>query len=439
MAGSVLRLRDESRVPVPAAKLEPARPRHRVLPRPRLLEALSAGVAGRQLTLVVAPPGAGKSTLLSSWIALGHAPPRTAFLTLDAGDDTPQRFWAAVIAALTFRGACPADGLGEAVAGTWFGSETADVPVLLAAALARCDGPVLLMLDDFHEITDARVLAGVAQLLRVAPASFRLAIASRVDPELPVPRLRVLGQLAELRADALSFNVDEAQRLLASHGLPLRAADVGALVARTEGWAAALMLASYKLRDEPDPRQAIIEFAADGRALSAFMETELLDQLPPALQDLLARTATVDELCAGLVDAVMGGSGGAELLGELARRHCFVVSLDARGEWFRYHRLFLELLRSRLARLPEAEQAAAHTRAARWLADDGRLVAAMRHAMAGRDWELAATLAAEGWLDAFLIGRGAGLRTVLTDLPQEFVEREPAIAVALAAVNLELR
>ena len=218
----------------------------------------------------------------------------------------------------------------------------------------------------------------------------------------------------------------------------MRAADVAALVGRTEGWAAALVLASLSLRDAPDPRQAIVEFAADGRALSEFMETELLDRLPAHLQDLLVRTAAADELCAGLVDAVLDGSGGAELQAELERRHCFVVSLDARGEWFRYHRLFRELLRARFARLPAAERDAVHARAARWLANDGRLVEAMRHAIAGGQWDLAGSLAADGWLDAFLVGRSAALRSVLGELPPEFAEREPAIAIALAAVNLEL-
>jgi LuxR family maltose regulon positive regulatory protein len=415
---------------IPAAKLEPARGgRRRIVPRSRLFESLSAAVDSRRLTLVAAPPGSGKTTLLSSWIEAGAAPSRTAWLTLDEEDNAPERFWQGVLVALDGSGA-------EALNGRASAGAPGELTGLLACSIGDGDAPVVLVLDDFQEVSDERVLAGVAQLLKVAPPCFRLVVASRRDPALPLHRLRLAAQLAELRAVPLAFTRDEARLLLTSHGVMLSNADVDSLVTRTEGWAGALALASLALR-ESDPTRVMRDFAGDDRAVADYLASEVLDALPEKLCDFLVRTATVDQVCGELADALLKEHGGAETLAELERRNCFVIGLDTRRRWYRYHRLLLELLRSRLASRPRREREELHARAARWHAGNDHPVEAIHHAISAQQWRFAAELAGERWLDVVLAGRGAALRPLLSRLPDELVEREPAIAVAFAAIHLE--
>ena len=416
---------------IPAAKLEPARAaRRRVVTRARLLERLSSAVESRRLTLLAAPPGAGKTTLLSSWIETGAAPSRTAWLTLDEEDNAPERFWQSVLAALERTGAGTPPVLSRP-------GRPGELTALLDGAIGDGDAPVALVLDDFQEVSDERVLAGLARLLKVAPPSFRLVIASRRDPALPLHRLRLATQLAELRSPALAFTREEARLLLASHGVMLSSAEVDQLVTRTEGWAGALALASLALRESDDPSRIVRDFAGDDRAVADYLSDEVLAALPQNLCDFLVRTAGVDELCGDLADAMLGEQGGAATLAELERRSGFVIALDTRRRWYRYHRLLLELLRSRLEASPRAEREDLHARAARWHAGNDQPVEAIRHAIAAQQWRFAADLAGERWLDVVLAGRGAALRPLLSRLPDELVEREPAIAVAFAAIHLE--
>jgi LuxR family maltose regulon positive regulatory protein len=409
----------------------------RVVRRPRLVESLAVAVSTRRLTLVAGPAGGGKTTLLTSWIADGVAPKTTAWLTLDAHDDTPQRFWSAVLQSLAHAGALVDGRVVDAVA-TPSLTPSIDLVPLVAAELSEGEDVVALVLDDFHLISDKRVLEGVGELLAIAPSRLRVVIASRRDPRLPLPRLRVAGELAELRAAALSFTQDEARQLMAGHGLALSRGDLDALVARTEGWAAALAMAAVALRAADEPSATIQRFAGDDRAVSDYLASEVLATRDPASLDFLLRTAVVDEITGSLADALTGGEGGGDVLAELERGDCFVVALDGHGRWYRYHRLFLDLLRSRLARLPKAERDELHARAAHWLAANGAVVEAMQQAIAAQDWRFAADLVADHWLDAFLVGRSAALRPLLESLPREFAEREPGIAVACAAIHLEL-
>ena len=419
---------------IPEAKLGPVHGgRRRTVARPRLFESLSSAVATRRLTLLAAPPGTGKTTLLSSWIECGAAPSATAWLTLDEQDNSEPRFWQAVVAAL--------DSAGERDAGE---AAFAAAPARPGAAaigdvLTRLDreGPSVLVLDDFNELSDERVLAGITQLLKVAPPSFRLVVSCRRDPPLQLQRLRVAGQLAELRAAPLAFTADEARKLLGSQGLVLSNADIESLVARTEGWAGALALASLALRETDDPSHVVRDFAGDDRAVADYLASEVLAALPDDLCEFLVRTAVADKLCGELVDALLDEYGSGQVLEDLERRNCFVIALDSRRHWYRCHRLFLELLRSRLAARPRREREDLHSRAARWHADNDLPVEAIRHAIAAQEWRFAADLAGERWLDVVLAGRGPALRPLLSRLPDELIEREPAIAVAFAAIHLE--
>ena len=315
---------------IPAAKLEPLRVgRRRIVTRARLLESLSAAVDSRRLTLVAAPPGSGKTTLLSSWIEAGAAPARTVWLTLDEEDNAPERFWQGVLVALD-----------PALAGSSPPLPSARLPGELTALLDRAigngDEPVVLVLDDFQEVTDERVLAGVAQLLKVAPPCFRMVIASRRDPALPLHRLRLAAQLAEVRAAPLAFTREEARLLLTGHGVMLSATDVDSLVARTEGWAGALALASLALRESDDPSRVMRDFGGDDRAVGDYLSNEVLAALPENLCDFLVRTAVVDEICGELADAHAGRAGrrrdagrarAAQLLRDRARQPQALVSL----------------------------------------------------------------------------------------------------------------
>ena len=312
-----------------------------------------------------------------------------------------------------------------------------ELTALLDRAIGDRDEPVVLVLDDFQEVTDERVLAGIAQLLKVAPPCFRMVVATRRDPALPLHRLRLAAQLAELRAAPLAFTREEAQLLLTGHGVMLSNADVDSLVTRTEGWAGALALASLALRESDDPSRVVRDFGGDDRAVADYLSNEVLAALPENLCDFLVCTAIADEVCGELADAMLGEQGGAETLAELERRNCFVIALDSRRRWYRYHRLLLELLRSRLSARPRGECEELHARAARWHAANDRPADAIRHAISAQQWGFAADLAGERWLDVVLAGHGAALRPLLSRLPDELVEREPAIAVAFAAIQLE--
>ena len=417
------------RVPVqaciPEAKLAPVRGgRRRTVARTRLFESLSSAVATRRLTLLAAPPGTGKTTLLSSWIESGAAPPATAWLTLDEQDNSEPRFWQAAAAALDSAGVGDTAARGDAAPARPGAAAIGDV-------LARLDGddPIVLVLDDFDELSDVRVLTGIAQLLKVAPPNFRLVAACRHDPPLQLQRLRVAGQVAELRAAPLAFTADEAKKLLVNQGLVLSNADVESLVARTEGWAGALALASLALRETDDPSRVVRDFAGDDRAVADYLASEVLAALPDDLCEFLVRTAVADKLCGELADTLLDEYGSGQILEDLERRNCFVIALDSRRRWYRCHRLFLELLRSRLAARPRREREDLHSRAARWHAENDHPVEAIRHAIAAQEWRFAADLAGERWLDVVLAGRGPALRPLLSRLPDELVERDAAIAV----------
>ena len=366
-----------------------------LVPRPRLRERLDRG-ATSTLMLVSAPAGFGKSTLLAEWLAAGPAAPTdersAAWLSLDRGDNNPVAFWTYLIAALR----TVAPGVGASALALL--QETQPVPIEtmltpLLNDLGEVAGDMVLVLDDYHVIDAPDLLEGMAFLLDHVPPGLHVVIAGRADPALPLARLRARGELVEVRAADLRFTPDEAVAYLnGAMGLELTDADVAALEGRTEGWIAALQLAALSMQGRDDVSGFIAGFAGDARYVVDYLVEEVLQRQPDAVQSFLLQTSVLDRLSGPLCDAVTGGTGGRAMLESLDRGNLFLVPLDDRRRWYRYHHLFADVLRARLLdeqpdRIPEL-----HRRASDWYEANGERAVAIDHALAGGDFDRAADL-----------------------------------------------
>ena len=419
-----------------ATKLTPPRISVRQVDRPRLFDLLEAGTE-QLLTLVSAPAGAGKTTLLASWTASSRRPPGpVAWLSLDSGDNDAATFWAYTLAALCESGAVPSDSMLRKLA-PQPGSAERFLPQLVRG-LAELPAPVVLVLDDFHDITETAVLEGLEFLLRHAPARLRLVLATRVDPTLPLQRLLVSGHLVQVRAADLAFTVPEVAELLAECEDPpqLSEDDLALLQARTEGWAAGLRLAALSLQRQPDAHRFVTEFAGDDRSIADYLTLEVLNRQPEDLRSFLLRTCIVDELDGELADTLTGGRDGESTLARLERTNGFVVGVGARRSSYRYHPLFAEYLRHQL-RLESPEQAARlHRSAAGWYAARGLAMKAIQQALMAKDWRLAADLMARHGPSLVLRGDTGTLGDLVRRLPADMVQADPELALLGAADQL---
>jgi LuxR family maltose regulon positive regulatory protein len=334
--------------PLLATKLMVPQPPEWFVTRPRLLDALTEGAQG-PLMLLAAPAGTGKTMLLGSWIHSGRHPGPVAWLSLDPDDNDRARFWAYVLAGLRASGAVPSDGSLAHLAPSSAGTGETLIPLLING-LGDLPGPVVLVLDDLHELTDAAILADVEFLLRRAPPQLRMVLVTRADPALRLARLRVAGGLTEVRADELAFSRAETAELVAAFGTALSDAQVTALWRRTEGWAAGLRLAALSLQHHPDPSGFVAAFSGDDRAVADYLIGEVLDRQPDDIREFLLRTSLADRLTGGLADALTGDQDSIRRLRELERTNAFVVPLDPNRTAYRYHQLFAELLRAELRR-----------------------------------------------------------------------------------------
>jgi LuxR family maltose regulon positive regulatory protein len=400
--------------------------------RPRLLDLLDAGVRG-PITLLAAPAGAGKSALLSSWIAEERSPGKVAWLSLDADDADRRRFWRAVLGTL-------ARATGDEMVGALAVSprDPIDLELVLPAlvdALIGCRQPVVLVLDDFHEVVEA-VHDDIERLARFPPPALRLVFATRADPPIALGRLRLDGGLTEIRASDLAFSLEETGTLFDALGVDIGPEDLARLWRRTEGWAAALRLAAVSLHDHPDPSGFVEHFAGTDVTVSDYLLKEVLTRQPQELREFLLRTSVVDTLSADLADTLTGTTDGHAMLGRLAHGGVLTTPLDEHGTWHRYHPLFAELLRAELrSQLPDEPQGL-HRRAAGWLADHGDAAAALRHAVAGRAWDLAADLTATRWVHLLMDGEMGALRPVVEAMPRERVEGSAELALAFGGALL---
>ena len=389
------------------------------IPRPRLVEALDEGLTPG-LVLVCAPAGCGKTVLLADWARRGRWP--VAWLSLDAADNDPARFWRHVIAALDQ--ARP--GIGERV-GALLGppapSSFEGLVTALINELAAQSGQdaVLLVLDDYHLIAANQVHAPLEFLVEHLPPGLRLVLASRSDPPLPLARLRARGQLAELRGGSLRFTQEEAAALLGEAvGGELPTAAVAGLAARTEGWAAGLQLAALSLRGQVDPAGFVAAFSGSHRYVLDYLTEEVLGRQGEQVRTFLLETSVLDKLSGGLCDAVTGRPGSQAMLEQVERANLFLVPLDEVRGWWRYHHLFADLLRARLREQQPSRVTALHRSAAAWCEEHGLADDAVQHALASGDSVWAARLIERHFDEIFYLrGEGATVRRWLAALPAE--------------------
>lgn len=403
--------------------------------RERLVERLVG--ERRRLVLIDAPAGWGKTTLLAEWAGDARETRRFAWFTTDAADNDPVRFWSYVIEAL--RGVDPTVGRVSAGALGVSGTDPVDLVLpQLINELAELDEELVLVLEDYHLVSSDEIHRGVAFLLERAPPGLGLAVATRIDPPLPLPRLRARGDLLELRASELRFGVDETAQLVTGViGAPLDERDVEMLVTRTEGWAAGLYLAALSIAERTDRSAFIEQFAGDDRHIVDYLGGEVLEGLDESTRDFLLRTSLLDRLTGPLADALTGRTDGAQTLADIERANLFLVPLDDRREWYRYHHLFAELLRHEQLRSRAGEVAELHRRAAGWLDANGAVDDAIRHACAAGDHELAVGLVMRRWREPFNRGELATVDSWLDSLPAAAVAAEPDLCLARAWLALD--
>ena len=417
--------------PLLETKLRVPRLRRAFVARPRLSERLSRG-AESALTLVSAPAGFGKTTLLTEWLADAPADGRSAaWLSLDQRDNDPAVFWTYLIAAL--QTASPGVGTGALVQ---LQSPPAPIEAVLATLLndlGAVSGSVVLVLDDFHVIDAREIHEGMAFMLEHLPPQFHLVIAGRADPALPLSRLRGRGELVEIRAADLRFTPDEAATYLNEvMGLVLRAEDVAALAGRTEGWIAALQLAALSLRGRDDAAGFIAGFAGDDRYIVDYLVEEVLQRQPQNVRSFLLNTSILGRLSGSLCDAVTGQDGGKAMLEALDRGNLFLVQLDDRRQWYRYQHLFGDVLRARLHDEQPDRVHELHARASDWWERNGDRSEAIRHALAGEDFERAADLVELAIPATRRSRQEATLRRWIEELPGELIRVRPVLSVGYA-------
>jgi LuxR family transcriptional regulator, maltose regulon positive regulatory protein len=400
--------------------------------RPALVQRLAHAHA--KLILVDAPTGYGKTTLVAQWRASaaggGAAGSRPfAWVTLDPDDNDPVSLWSHVAHAL--HRARPEFGVQAILEA--LRAQPPDVGGAVLPALVNelntLPGPVLLVLDDYHRVKERSCHAHVEYLLNHLPPTAQLVLTTRADPPLPLARLRSTGDMVEVRMSELRFTPAEAAALVGrTTGIALADPDLADLVGRTEGWPAGVYLAALSLRGHPSPGTFVRQFSGDSRYIADLLIEEVLSRQPAHIRRFLARTAILGEFSAPLADAVLGSADAAEIIGTLERENLFVVPVDENRGWYRYHRLFAQLLRSQLTRAEPGIIPALHQRASAWHQQAGSPLEAISHALAGGDVTQAVELIASRWPGYAGAGRMGTVRGWLQALGDDQVAAHPLAA-----------
>jgi LuxR family maltose regulon positive regulatory protein len=415
---------------IAATKLHIPAVRPHAVSRPDLIRTLEAGL-GARLTLLCAPPGSGKTSLLSQWQA-GCTAARFGWVSLDGADNDPVRFWDGVLAAVATVDAALGTRAQAALHAP--GTTLADnVVPLLINDLDALGEPLVLVLDDYHEIENGEIHEAMALLLERLPTTAQLAISTRSDPPLPLGRLRVRGELTEIRADRLRFTHAEAAGFLEDVvGRRLDGVEIARLHERTEGWVAALQLVGLSLKGREDSHEFITSFAGDDRQIVDYLGYEVLDRQPPELRSFLIRSSILSRLSAPLCTAVTGAADADAVLRRLERENLFVIPLDSTRAWYRYHQLFAELLRHELIRTDPGLVAELHRRAAAWYRDEGAIHEAIEHATAAGAFSDAIELITTHWYEFLQRGRQETVAAWIDRLPADVIAADPDLCLTKA-------
>jgi LuxR family maltose regulon positive regulatory protein len=414
--------------PVMATKLYVPKLRRGLVARPRLGERLRRGAESR-LTLLSAPAGFGKTTLLAEWLGETSGEDRcVAWLSLDPADSEPASFWTYVVTAI--QTAVPDVG---SAALELIGSSPLPTELVLTTLLnelAAAPSGVWLVLDDYHLVDSHDVGEGMAFLLEHLPPHVHVVLSTRADPDLPLSRWRVRGEMVEIRAADLRFTSEEAAAYLNEvAGLDLAAEEVASLEQRTEGWIAALQLAALSLQGRDDAAGFIARFAGNDRYIVDYLVEEVLQHQPDPVRGFLLQSAVLDRLTGPLCDAITGRNDGSQMLMTLERANLFIVPLDDRREWYRYHHLFADVLRARLLSEQPEQVPLLHQRASLWYEAQDQAEDAVRHALAAADFDRAAHLI-EMAVPALRRSRqDAMVHGWLRVLPDDAVRRSPVLSV----------
>jgi LuxR family transcriptional regulator, maltose regulon positive regulatory protein len=403
-----------------------------LIQRADLLASLDRATAAK-VTLISAPAGSGKTSLLRAWADGPGQPYRLAVVQVRRDQQDSQQFWLAVLSAI--RQASGAAGEGEPLAATPDFNEAAIGERVLSELVEHRDR-TFLVIDDLHELTSPEALTQLTVLLQKLPPHLHAILATRRDLRLRLHKLRLAGELAEIRAADLRFTQRETSEFLDASGIALSEAQAATLHQRTEGWAAGLRLAAMSLATSQDRGRFVAEFSGSSRTVAEYLLAEMLECQPPEVQQLLLRTSLLDRVNGELADLLTGHPGSERILLDLEDANAFVVSLDAARTWFRYHHLFADLLRLELRRRLPEEPPVLHRLAARWLVEHGEILDAIRHIQAAGDWTDAARLLADHSFGLTLDGQAQTIESLLRAFPPGAVTGGPDIPLARATSDL---
>jgi LuxR family transcriptional regulator, maltose regulon positive regulatory protein len=404
----------------------------RLIQRAELVAALDRA-AEAKVTLISAPAGSGKTSLLRAWADGPGRSYRLAVLQVQRDQQDGQQFWLAMLAAIRQSSGPPFDG--EQLAATPDFNE-ATIRDRILSELAEHRERTFLLIDDLHELTSADALLQLARLLELVPSHVHAILATRRDLPLRLHKLRLAGDLAEIRAAELRFTPAETREFLAASGIALSETGAEKLHERTEGWAAGLRLAAIALARSDDPERFVTEFSGSSRTVAEYLLAEMLDSQPADVQQLLLRTSLLDRINGELADLLTGRVGSERILLDLEDANALVVSLDADRTWFRYHHLFADMLRLEARRRLPEDLPVLHRLAATWLREHGEMVDAILHTQAAGDWCEAALLLADHSFSLTLDGQAQTIQTLLRAFPPGAVTDGPDLPLARATSDV---
>ena len=412
------------------AKLRPPPARPEWVVRTRLIEELQHATE-RPVTLIAAPAGYGKTTVVSQWLGSASRPATVAWISLDASDNDPVRLWTHIATALDRAGCDIARDIAGFVAAGDREMLTAVLPRIVDA-IAALSSDITVLIDDFEVVRSAECNSQIDFFIKHLPEQAHLVLITRADPTLRLGRMRAAGQLSEIRADDLAFNVHEASSLLVSDGIQLSSDAVWELMRRTEGWPAGLYLAALSLVGRADPSEFVHHFSGNNRFIGDYLTEEVLGRQTDDVRNFILDMSIMERFSAPLGDYMIAGHQSASILRDLRQTNLFLIPLDTEGRWFRFHRLFGAVARSALETLHPDRVAMLHGRAAEWLSRNGYVDDAVKHAMAAGDSDHAAALVQQSWLRYFDAGLGTTVRGWLRALESSAAAQNTATVVTAA-------